>query len=164
MNRNYDFSALRVVIVDDNRFMQRVLSEMLIAMGINRIWTAYDGSAGFQLVHEIRPDLVITDWDMEPIDGESFVKLLRRAPQSPDPYVPVIMLSGYSEERRVHAARDFGVTEFLAKPLTAKALYARLVSAVERPRSFVKVEEYFGPDRRRRGGVNADGPDRRAAR
>src|SRR6185436_8595600 len=64
-------------------------------------------------------------------------------------YVPIIMLTGHSEKKRVTAARDAGITEFLAKPISAKGLYERIVNVVASPRPFIKTKTYFGPDRRR---------------
>jgi hypothetical protein len=57
------------------------------------------------------------------------------------------MLTGHSEKKRVMAARDAGVTEFLAKPISAKALYQRIINVVANPRPFIKTKTYFGPDR-----------------
>jgi DNA-binding response OmpR family regulator len=59
------------------------------------------------------------------------------------------MLTGHSEKKRVIAARDAGVTEFLAKPISAKGLYQRILNVVANPRPFIKTKTYFGPDRRR---------------
>jgi hypothetical protein len=61
----------------------------------------------------------------------------------------------------VEAARDAGVTEFLAKPITAHDLFSRIAEIVERPRGFVRCESYFGPDRRRRMVDDYAGPWRR---
>ncbi len=86
---------------------------------------------------------------MEPLDGLDFVRLVRTAKDSANPYVPIIMLTGYTEYRRVVEARDAGVNEFLAKPISARALYQRFASIIDNPRSFIKTKNYFGPDRRR---------------
>ena len=59
------------------------------------------------------------------------------------------MVTGHTERARVEAARDAGVTEFIAKPITTQALLLALVEIVERPRPFIRCENYFGPDRRR---------------
>jgi DNA-binding response OmpR family regulator len=61
----------------------------------------------------------------------------------------------------VEAARDAGVTEFIAKPITVQNLMSRLAEIVERPRPFVRCGTYFGPDRRRRKLENFVGPWRR---
>jgi two-component system chemotaxis response regulator CheY len=72
------------------------------------------------------------------------------------------MLTGHSDKRRVMMARDAGVTEFLAKPISAKALYQRIVNVVVSPRPFIKTKSYFGPDRRRNTTTAYIGPERRA--
>jgi len=71
------------------------------------------------------------------------------------------MLTGHSEKKRVIAARDAGVTEFLAKPISAKALYQRILNIVANPRPFIRTKNYFGPDRRRNANPNYAGPERR---
>jgi DNA-binding response OmpR family regulator len=77
--------------------------------------------------------------------------------------VPIIMITGHTERYRVEAARDAGVTEFLAKPVTAHNLFARITEILERPRAFVRCDRYFGPDRRRHHEIeNYTGPWRRA--
>ena len=71
----------------------------------------------------------------------------------------IIMLSGHSEMSRVIEARDSGVNEFVVKPISVKSLYSRIDSLIHRPRDFVKIGKYFGPDRRRT--INIWIPDRR---
>jgi DNA-binding response OmpR family regulator len=77
--------------------------------------------------------------------------------------VPIIVISGYTERERVLAARAAGANEVMTKPITAKALYSRLVEVIEHPRPFVRAPDYFGPDRRRAQDSNYDGPERRVA-
>ena len=71
------------------------------------------------------------------------------------------MITGHTEKHRVEAARDAGVTEFLAKPITAHSLFSRIAEIVERPRAFVRCDSYFGPDRRRHQSDSYAGPWRR---
>jgi DNA-binding response OmpR family regulator len=71
------------------------------------------------------------------------------------------MLTGHSEKKRVLEARDAGVTEFLAKPISAKALYQRILNVVVNPRPFIKTKTFFGPDRRRNHSSSYVGPERR---
>jgi two-component system, chemotaxis family, chemotaxis protein CheY len=72
------------------------------------------------------------------------------------------MMTGHSEKSRVTEARDAGVTEFVVKPITAKAIFDRLNAVIFKPRPFVKTEGYFGPDRRRTDARGFKGPYRRA--
>jgi two-component system chemotaxis response regulator CheY len=162
MAKDYDFRYLRVLVVDDSKFMTRVVSQILKAMGVGHVEMAHSGQEAFEVAKDFQPDIVISDWDMEDGEGPDLVTRLRTDPDSPNQYVNVIMLTGFAERRRVLAARDFGITEFLTKPVAAKSLYSRIVAMVERPRPFVRVDEtYFGPDRRRAANEDYKGPERR---
>ena len=94
-------------------------------------------------------------------DGLELTQMIRQPGANTNPYVPIIMLTGHSEKKRVIAARDAGVTEFLAKPISAKGLYQRILNVVANPRPFIRTKTYFGPDRRRNANPNYAGPERR---
>jgi two-component system chemotaxis response regulator CheY len=104
---------------------------------------------------------VLTDWAMPIFDGLELTQMIRQPGANANPYAPIIMLTGHSEKMRVVAARDAGVTEFLAKPISAKSLYQRILNVVANPRPFIKTRSYFGPDRRRIVNPNYVGPERR---
>jgi len=162
-SKQYDFRFLRALVVDDSRFMTRVVAQILRELGVGNVEMSYSGLDGYQKAREFGPDIVISDWDMDYGEGPELVNLLRNSPDSPNPYVSIIMLTGFAEKRRVLAARDFGITEFLTKPVSAKALHKRLIALVERPRPFVRVgSDYFGPDRRRAANEDFKGRDRRS--
>ena len=160
----YDFSNLRVLVVDDNRFMRETVEAILESIGIGTVYHAENAEDGFNTVKAQLPDVIVSDWDMEPGDGITLVKWLRSRPDSPDRYVPIIMLTGFSERNRVVAARDSGVTEFLAKPVSTKSMHARLISIIDQPRPFIRTDTYFGPDRRRRTDSKYKGRERRLNR
>ena len=107
------------------------------------------------------PDIVITDWSMPIFDGLELAQMIRQPESKGNPFAPIIMLTGHSEKRRVTVARDAGVTEFLAKPISAKGLYQRILNVVANPRPFIKTKTYFGPDRRRNTTNAYIGPERR---
>lgn len=144
-----DFAQLGVMIVDDNRHMRALLCSIMHALGIIRIKEVGDGETALSEIGTFEPDLVITDWHMEPMDGTALVKAIRHSSEDSVRYVPIIMLSGHSDAVRVQEARDCGVHDFLTKPVSAKSLLARLIAIIENPRPFIKTEHYFGPDRRR---------------
>ena len=156
------FEKLKALIVEDNAHMRSLLRALLNSVGIRDIAEAAHGGAALQLLRERKSDLVLSDLAMKPMDGLAFTRQVRNADASPNPFVPIIMITGHTEKHRVEAARDAGVTEFLAKPITAANLFARIAEIVERPRAFVRCESYFGPDRRRRMIEDYAGPWRRA--
>jgi two-component system chemotaxis response regulator CheY len=71
---------------------------------------------------------VITDWAMPIFDDLELTHMIRQPGANPNPYVAITMLTGHIEKKRVIAARDAGVTEFLAKPISAKGLYQRTLN------------------------------------
>jgi len=155
------FDHLKALIVEDNVHMRTLLKSLLTALGIKHAYEANNGADAFVIMRDKSPDLVLTDLSMKPVDGIAFTREVRTAHDSPNPYVPIIMITGHTERRKVEAARDAGVTEFLAKPITAQGLILRIAEIVERPRAFVRCDGYFGPDRRRRRDESFTGPWRR---
>ena len=129
--------------------MRSLITSVLRVLGAQSIREASDGGAALQVMKVAAPDIILVDWEMQPIDGLEFVKLVRRSEDSPNPFVSMIMLSGHSEHNRVLEARDAGVNEFVVKPISANSLFKRIQEVIESPRPFVKSENYFGPDRRR---------------
>ncbi len=156
------FSDLRVVLVDDNAHMCGIVAAILNGFGIEHVRECLDGAQALDLLRHEPVDLVIVDFNMKPMDGVMFTQLVRNAADSPNPFLPIIMLTGHSERARVEEARDAGVTEFIVKPVTARAVAQRLQAVVERPRAFIRSDDYFGPDRRRRIDPAYAGPWRRS--
>ncbi|QUD87117.1 response regulator [Phenylobacterium montanum] len=144
------YDLLSILLVDDNHHMRALLTAILRAIGVRNIFDAGDGAEALQILRNHPVDLIMTDLQMQPLDGLDFVRLLRNSPDSPCPMIPVIMITGHSTLRRVGEARDVGVTEFLSKPVTARGVLQRIGLVVEHPRQFVRTEDYFGPDRRRK--------------
>lgn len=158
----FDFAKIGVMVVDDNRNMRALLCSILHALGFKRIKEVADGESALEEIPQFCPDIIITDWHMEPMNGIELVKNIRASGEDQVRYLPIIMLSGHSEAERVRGARDAGAHEFLAKPISAKSLFARIIRIVDSPRPFVKTDFYFGPDRRRQDlGPEAGMPDRR---
>ena len=159
----YDFSKITVLVVEDNQPMLDITKSLLLAFGVGQIVGAKEGSVGFEKYKQHKPDIIIADWMMKPMDGISFTRLVRNDPTGYNRFVPIILMTGFSEKKRVIQARDAGVTEFLVKPFTARDLYRRLVQIVERPRQYIKSGDFFGPDRRRKSDGEYNGPFKREA-
>ncbi len=152
---------LRMLIVDDNEHMIHITKTILRGFGAKDFQEALSAEEAYNLVKTSTFDLIITDYAMSPEDGCAFTKRLRTAQDTPNPFVPVIMLTAYADRATVEAARDAGVTEFCAKPITAVDLYRKVCSVINSPRPFVRTSVYFGPDRRRRTDEGFKGQERR---
>ena len=145
-----NLSELVVMIVDDNDHMRRLLRSILESLSVAEVREATNGVTALNDSKLMIPDVIITDMMMEPLNGLEFTRMLRDDLTHPATRVPVLMITGYSEKQHVEAARDAGVTEFLAKPVTVKGVGARLNSLLTNPRPFVRTQTFTGPDRRRR--------------
>jgi CheY-like chemotaxis protein len=156
----YRFDRLKILVVDDNIHMRKLVVTILQAFGVIQIFEAESGERAWTVLREANPDVVVLDWMMEGISGLDLVQMIRTDGQTPNPFVPVIMLTGHID--RVRQARDAGINEFIAKPVSVKTMMSRLMSVIENPRPFVRTKSYFGPCRRRRGNNEYRGPERRA--
>ncbi len=163
MGSGLRFDLIRILLVDDNHHMRVLLIEVLRAIGVRHVFEAGDGAEALQIMRAHAIDIVMTDLAMQPLDGIDFVRLVRNSPDSPNPMIPVVMITGHSTMKRVSEARDVGVTEFLSKPVTARGVIERISRVVEHPRPFVRSNDYFGPDRRRHADPSFNGPYRREA-
>ena len=152
----YDFSRLSVLVAEDSKFMQSIFTNVLKALGVQRVTVAADGEEAIGILTPIRNansqlkvlssfDVVISDYFMPRLDGGTLLLWIRRANLSPDRFLPVIMVSAAADQDVLFKCRDAGVSEFLAKPFSAEMVAQRLVTAVERPRQFIYCTTYFGP-------------------
>jgi CheY-like chemotaxis protein len=151
------FAATKVLVVDDEAYMRKVVRTMLMSIGVRNIYEASDGPTGLALIRTLEPDVVVLDWEMPGVDGPAFVRMVRSPDTFPFPDVPIIMLTGHGERSRVIEAVRIGVNEFLLKPVSAKALQDRIISVLAKPRPLVKSGDYYGPaPRKMAASVNAD--------
>jgi len=155
-------SDMNVLVVDDNEQMRFLLRCLLRAGGIFKMIEADTALQALDAMRAMPIDLVILDWNMKPVDGLAFARMLRRDSDSPNPYVPILMLTAHTEASRVAAARDAGVTGFVKKPISARLLFERITNALTDDRTFVRTDDFFGPDRRRSQAPDYPGPFRRS--
>src|ERR1700727_3296881 len=141
--------SLCVLIVDDNQYMRKMIRNLLVNCGIKDIYEAADGIAALDSIRTVAPDAVVLDWEMPLLSGPELVRIVRSPGVFPMPDVPIIMLTGHGERWRVVEAVRLGVNEYLIKPVSANALYDRLVSIMMQPRPVVQLGDYYGPEPRK---------------
>jgi DNA-binding response OmpR family regulator len=117
----------------------------------------------WDLFLQFHVDLILCDW-AHGLDGMAFLNRLRHDEDTSDPFVPVIICTANTEYQHVCTARDQGMTEYLAKPVSAKSVYSRICAVIENTRPFIRVSDFFGPDRRRHRDDHFGGFDRRKRR
>ncbi len=150
----------RILLVEPNPLMRKVTRDILFLLGGRRIIDTGDIHSAAQFVHQGGVDMVLSEWYLPGACGVDLVRWIRKE-ASDIRFTPIIMLTSQTRVQNIIMARNSGITEFVAKPFTARSLCSRIREAVERPRPFVSIGDYFGPDRRRRPG--AVEKDRRGA-
>jgi len=141
--------SLGVLLIDDNQYMRKIVRNLLVNVGVKDIYEAGDGIAGLEAIRTIGPDVVVLDWEMPLLNGAELVRIVRSPGVFPVPDIPIIMLSAHGERWRVLEAMRLGVNEFLCTPVSAKALFDRLVAILAAPRPVVQLGDYYGPEPRR---------------
>lgn len=152
---------IKVLIIDDDRHMRMLMRNVVFGLGVRDVEEARDGETGLVSMAEFSPDLVLCDLKMEPMGGMEFVHQVRNDPENPHRLVPIIMVTAYADLETISGARDTGVNEFMAKPISASALEKRIRYVLEDPRAFVEAEQFAGPDRRRGKKASTGGKERR---
>ncbi|MEE2527078.1 response regulator [Hyphobacterium sp. HN65] len=157
-----DFSKLSFLVVDDNSHMLKIVRTILSGFGVTKIFEAASGKEALEILRGENIDIAILDYQMEEMNGIELIKYMRDETRMENPFIPIIMLSAYSEKTRVIEARDTGATEFCAKPVRAIDLYRKIGVIIDRTRPFVRTSVFFGPDRRRHDPDKYKGPERRS--
>lgn len=137
---------LKVTIVDDRHVMRKVIRALLMSIGVELIFEAGDGVSGIETICSVTPHVVLLDWDMPTMSGAEFVRTVRSPSTFPHPDVPIIVLSGHAEASCMHEAQRLGVNEYLIKPVLGRALSDCIVSVMAKPRPFVQIGSYYGPE------------------
>ena len=138
--------TIKVLIVDDDHYMRKVVRTMLTAVGVVHIHEASNGAAGLHAIKEINPDIVFVDWEMPMMDGLQFIKMVRSPATFPTPDVPIILLTGHGDRWRVIEAARLGVHEYLLKPVSTKALLERIAAVLIKPRKMVQLDRLLRSD------------------
>lgn len=166
-----NFEKIAILVVDDNNQVLSLLTSVLKHLGVGTVYKAKEGGDAIELIKSLPADytkkggcpidLVISDWVMSPVDGISLLRWVRHHPDTPNPFLPFAMISALSDTSKIQRARDLGATHFFAKPFSVESITAHLCSILTTGRVFVRTENFFGPDRRRRDITTGRQTDRR---
>ncbi|MBF0561110.1 MAG: response regulator [Alphaproteobacteria bacterium] len=118
----YDFSRFKAMVIDDQAFIRRVVAGMLRQIGFRAVEEACDGADGLKLNNILKPDVIICDIEMEPIDGLAFLQTIRTGKDVPNRNVPVVFLTSHAESEIVRQARGLHVNSFVVKPPSLAAI------------------------------------------
>jgi two-component system chemotaxis response regulator CheY len=141
----------KILLIEPNPLMRRITRGILQLLGARKIIEVDGINTAIPFIIQGDIDIVLSEWYLNASYGVDLIRWLRRE-NSDIRFMPFIMMTSQTRLESVTAARNAGITEFVVKPFSAKSLIARIREVIERPRPFVAIGKYFGPDRRRRAG------------
>jgi len=126
-----DFSLMSGLVIDDNDFVRFMIEKHLSNFGFQKVFEAQDGFEGLRVLNQEKPDIVICDINMRPVDGFEFLKQVRRL-ESPMRAVPVIFLTSHADESFVKKAIELQIDAYLLKPVMPVFLKKHIVKIMEK--------------------------------
>jgi len=120
--------SMPILIVDDYKTMLRIVRNLLKQLGFENVDEASDGSEALGKLREKKFDLVISDWNMEPMTGIQLLKEVRGDDDLKN--LPFIMITAESKKENVVAAAQAGVNNYIVKPFNAATLKTKLTSVI----------------------------------
>lgn len=117
-----------ILIVDDYKTMLRIIRNLLRQLDFQNVEEASDGASALQLLEQQDFELVISDWNMEPMTGLQLLREVRKSPRLK--HLPFIMITAESKTENVIAAKEAGVSNYIVKPFNAETLKAKLSSVL----------------------------------
>ncbi len=142
---SHDLSDLVVLLVDDSEHMLLLLTQALKAFGIRNVFAETEAREALTMLALNRIDIVLTDLAMAPINGIEFARKVRKSKAVLNPGVPIIMVTGHSEQDLIREALEAGIDQFLAKPIAPQTLYDRIISVLDDQDRSAKAEPSAGP-------------------
>ncbi len=149
-----------VCIVEPNKFEAQIMVDLLRNAGVDKVKVVADQNAAFELLEVYNANVVITSFEMQPLDGAAWTRLYRRNHKLPGRKQAIFVTSGAFSLAMAEQCRHAGANALIGKPISAKVLMATITKVLTKPREFIDAEGYVGPCRRA-GIVTAGAPKKR---
>ncbi len=144
------FDNVRVVLVDQNMSMRRLIRSSLNSIGFSSIVECRDADDLVVTIRTNDPDLIMLDIDAETERMCEIVREVRSGNLGENPFVIVIALTWHPEREVINLTLTAGTDDVVTKPVSASVLSERVSNLARNRREFVVTESYIGPERRSR--------------
>ena len=119
-------TKIPVLVVEDSSTMTRIISTALEKLGFTDIDTAQDGQSGLNQLRNKRYGLILSDWEMQPVSGDEFLREVRKDPANSN--IPVVVITAQSSRGAAWLA---GARAYLGKPFSDRDLETAIKVALE---------------------------------
>lgn len=117
-----------ILIVDDYKTMLKIERNLLNQLGFTNIDEALHGEAAWEMMQEKEYKLILSDWNMEPLDGLQFLKRVRASEQFSK--MPFIMVTAETKTANILLAKKEGVNNYIIKPFNAATLKVKMQAVI----------------------------------
>jgi PleD family two-component response regulator len=163
MKRGRVFDTLKVLIVEGKRGNGRLLYDILTNLGVRQIVTRDDSQEALRELRETLFDAVFCDEQSTPVNPAAFARALRKDAANVSHRAPIVLMSGAPQRRQVEIARDCGINDFLAVPISIATVKKKLMTVLFAPKRFVVSQSFAGPDRRHKAQLEAASKEKEKA-
>jgi DNA-binding response OmpR family regulator len=143
-----NLGKVSAILVDSDRYVQELVAQMLRGFGLDRLAVLDKGEVAKERIQAGGIDLCILEANLPDMTGFDLVRWVRRLEDPQIRFLPVVMLTGYTQATAVAKARDCGANVVIRKPVSPQGLFDRISWVSRNQRPFVECEAYIGPDRR----------------
>jgi CheY-like chemotaxis protein len=147
MSERMNLAGVQALVVDSDKFGVGILVQMLHGFGMGGVKVAETGQEARREIENKDYELCITEARLPDMPGAELVRWIRRLPTQKR-FLPMLVLTGYSDFGNVTAIRDAGANLVMKKPASPQGLFDRLAWVSRPPRDFIECDSYVGPDRR----------------
>ena len=119
---------MRILVVDDFQTMQKIVQSLLKQIGFENVDVAAEGGAALAKLRAGKFDFILSDWNMEPMDGLELVKQVRADPALK--HIPFIMVTAESKIENIIAAKKAGINNYIVKPLNSVTLKKKMEAVI----------------------------------
>jgi len=158
-----NFKNKKILIADDDAYITNIMKSILEVFMVGSVVVCRSNDSALNLLKKSRFDCVFVDNMMREENGLDLARQIRSSIADNIQETPIILYSAHTGLNTVIKARDVGVTEILAKPVSPEQIMQKMFSALFKPREFIVSEQFLGPDRRRRIRQSSTKEDRRTS-
>jgi CheY-like chemotaxis protein len=143
-----NLNGVTTLLVDSDHFTRGIIAHMLRGFGMESPTTFSACRDAKEYLKNHMVDLILVEAVLPDMDGAGLIRWIRRRDKNPLRFVPIIVLSGYTQLGKVSGARDSGANIVVKKPVSPQVLYDHIAWVGRVPRPFIEAGDYSGPDRR----------------
>lgn len=161
MAERLNFTQIEALVVDADQYSTSILGQILRGFGLSKHNTIDNGEDAIRRLTGGHIDLLICDAVLPDMKASDLIKWIRRQPSLTLKYIPIVVLTGYTQYSNVVNMRDAGANIVVRKPVSPNVLFDHIAWSARTDRPYIETDNYIGPDRRFKNIGPPDGAGRR---